>query len=182
MATIPIPPRPEPCMAELKEARVPDIGDYDDVPVIEVLVQVGDKVAKDQGLVTLESDKATMEVPSTAAGVVKELKVKVGDKLSEGSVVAVLEAEGEAPAAAPPPPAGEVGARSATGGGASASVPPSQPSPASGGRSESAPPIAPSPAKPAEPTAPQAAAASGKTADITCHTVVLGSGPGGYTA
>src|SRR5687768_8891286 len=94
MATIPIPPRPEPCMAELKEARVPDIGDYDDVPVIEVLVQVGDTVAKDQGLVTLESDKATMEVPSTIAGVVRELKVKVGDSLSEGSVVALIEAAG----------------------------------------------------------------------------------------
>ncbi|MBC7990897.1 MAG: dihydrolipoyl dehydrogenase [Luteimonas sp.] len=170
------------------EIKVPDIGGYDDVPVIEVLVAVGDKVAKDQGLVTLESDKATMEVPSTAAGVVKELKVKVGDKLSEGSVVAVLEAEGEAAGNSPPPPAGEVGARSATGGGASvpAPAPPSQPSPASGGRGESAapsaPPIAPSPAKPQEPPAPQAAAASGKSADITCHTVVLGSGPGGYTA
>jgi pyruvate dehydrogenase E2 component (dihydrolipoamide acetyltransferase) len=81
-------------MAELKEARVPDIGDYDDVPVIEVLVQVGDTVAKDQGLVTLESDKATMEVPSTVAGVVRELKVKVGDSLSEGSVVALIEAAG----------------------------------------------------------------------------------------
>ncbi|HRO28466.1 MAG TPA: branched-chain alpha-keto acid dehydrogenase subunit E2, partial [Luteimonas sp.] len=78
-------------MAELKEARVPDIGGYDDVPVIEVLVAVGDTVAKDQGLVTLESDKATMEVPSEFAGVVRELKVKLGDTLSEGSVVAVIE-------------------------------------------------------------------------------------------
>ncbi|HJR73122.1 MAG TPA: dihydrolipoyllysine-residue acetyltransferase [Luteimonas sp.] len=85
-------------MAELKEARVPDIGGYDDVPVIEVLVAVGDTVAKDQGLVTLESDKATMEVPSSFAGVVKELKVKIGDKLSEGSVVAVIEASGDAAA------------------------------------------------------------------------------------
>ncbi len=83
-------------MAELKEARVPDIGGYDDVPVIEVLVAVGDTVAKDQGLVTLESDKATMEVPSSFAGVVKELKVKIGDKLSEGSVVALIEASGSA--------------------------------------------------------------------------------------
>ena len=78
-------------MAELKEASVPDIGGYDDVPVIEVLVAVGDTVAKDQGLVTLESDKATMEVPSPADGVVKELRVKVGDALSEGTVIAVLE-------------------------------------------------------------------------------------------
>ncbi|MEE7548235.1 dihydrolipoyl dehydrogenase, partial [Xanthomonas sp. Kuri4-1] len=86
------------------EIKVPDIGDYSDVPVIEVLVAVGDRVAKDQGLVTLESDKATLEVPSSGAGVVKELKVKVGDTLSEGAVVLLLEAEGEsaaAPAAAP---------------------------------------------------------------------------------
>ena len=86
-------------MAELKEASVPDIGGYDDVPVIEVLVAVGDTVAKDQGLVTLESDKATMEVPAPFAGVVKELKVKVGDAVSEGSVVAMIEAEGAAGAA-----------------------------------------------------------------------------------
>ncbi|MCY7312844.1 MAG: dihydrolipoyllysine-residue acetyltransferase [Pseudoxanthomonas sp.] len=79
-------------MAELKEARVPDIGDYSDVPVIEVLVAVGDTVAKDQGLLTLESDKATLEVPAPFAGVVKELKVKLGDTLSEGSVVALIEA------------------------------------------------------------------------------------------
>ena len=95
-------------MAEIKEALVPDIGDYSDIPVIEVLVAVGDTVKKDQGLVTLESDKATMEVPSSVAGVVKELKVKVGDNLSEGKVVALIEvAEGEAakPAAAAPAPA-----------------------------------------------------------------------------
>jgi pyruvate dehydrogenase E2 component (dihydrolipoamide acetyltransferase) len=79
-------------MAELKEARVPDIGGYDDVPVIEVLVAVGDTVTVDQGLVTLESDKATMEVPAPFAGVIRELKVKLGDALSEGSVVALIEA------------------------------------------------------------------------------------------
>jgi pyruvate dehydrogenase E2 component (dihydrolipoamide acetyltransferase) len=78
-------------MAELKEARVPDIGGYDDVPVIELLVAVGDTVKPDQGLVTLESDKATMEVPAPFGGVVRELKAKVGDKLSEGSVVALIE-------------------------------------------------------------------------------------------
>ena len=89
-------------MAELKEARVPDIGDYSDVPVIEVLVAVGDTVVKDQGLVTLESDKATLEVPAPFAGVVKELKVKLGDTLSEGSVVAMIEAaDAAAPASAP---------------------------------------------------------------------------------
>ncbi len=80
-------------MAELKEARVPDIGGYDDVPVIEVLVSAGDTVAVDQGLVTLESDKATMEVPAPFAGVVREVKVKVGDTLSEGGVVAMIEPE-----------------------------------------------------------------------------------------
>jgi pyruvate dehydrogenase E2 component (dihydrolipoamide acetyltransferase) len=88
-------------MAELKEARVPDIGGYDDVPVIEVLVAVGDTVAKDQGLVTLESDKATMEVPAPFAGVVRELKVKLGDAISEGSVVAMIEPAADAAAEAP---------------------------------------------------------------------------------
>ncbi len=88
-------------MAELKETKVPDIGGYDDVPVIEILVAVGDTVAKDQGLVTLESDKATMEVPSAFAGVVKELKVKLGDTLSEGSVVALIETGDAAAKAAP---------------------------------------------------------------------------------
>ncbi|RZA35707.1 MAG: branched-chain alpha-keto acid dehydrogenase subunit E2, partial [Lysobacteraceae bacterium] len=89
-------------MADLKEALVPDIGDYSDVPVIEILVAVGDTVAKDQGLVTLESDKATLEVPAPFAGVVKELKVKLGDTLSEGSVVAMIEAaDGEAAKPAP---------------------------------------------------------------------------------
>jgi pyruvate dehydrogenase E2 component (dihydrolipoamide acetyltransferase) len=75
------------------EVKVPDIGNYTDIPVIEVLVKPGDTVAKDQGLVTLESDKATMEVPSSVAGVVKELKVKLGDEISEGTVVAIIEAE-----------------------------------------------------------------------------------------
>jgi len=107
-------------MAEIKEALVPDIGDYSDIPVIEVLVAVGDTVAKDQGLVTLESDKATMEVPSAVAGVVKELKVKIGDTLSEGKVVALIEVAEEAakPAAAAAPaapakvePAAETGAK-----------------------------------------------------------------------
>jgi pyruvate dehydrogenase E2 component (dihydrolipoamide acetyltransferase) len=81
-------------MAAPKEARVPDIGGYDDVPVIEVLVAEGDTVAQDQGLVTLESDKATMEVPAPFAGVVRELRLKVGDTVSEGSVVALIEPAG----------------------------------------------------------------------------------------
>ena len=90
------------------EVKVPDIGNYTNVPVIEVLVKAGDTVAKDQGLVTLESDKATMEVPSSVAGVVKEVKVKLGDEVSEGAVVAVIEGAGSAAATAPLPPAGEV--------------------------------------------------------------------------
>lgn len=91
-------------MAAPKEARVPDIGGYDDVPVIEVLVAVGDVVRLDQGLVTLESDKATMEVPAPFAGTVRELKAKVGDRLKEGSVVALIEADKEAPADTPVDP------------------------------------------------------------------------------
>ncbi|RXR02044.1 dihydrolipoyllysine-residue acetyltransferase [Pseudoxanthomonas composti] len=98
-------------MAQPQEARVPDIGDYSDVPVIEVLVAVGDTVQKDQGLITLESDKATLEVPAAFGGVVKEIKVKVGDTLSEGAVVALIEpAEGgqaAAPAKAEAPKASE---------------------------------------------------------------------------
>ncbi|MFT4070166.1 biotin/lipoyl-containing protein, partial [Paraburkholderia sp.] len=93
-------------MSQAIEVKVPDIGDYKDVPVIEVLVKAGDTVEKEQSLVTLESDKATMDVPSSAAGVVKEVKVKVGDTVSEGTLIIVLEsAEGAAaaPAAAPAP-------------------------------------------------------------------------------
>ena len=132
----------------LIEAKVPDIGDYDGVPVIEILVAVGDTVKKDQGLVTLESDKATMEVPSPAAGVVKEIKVKLGDSLAEGSLVAILEGEGAA--AVPAKPA----------------------------------PVAASPTAPAAPatSAPKPALGTGKPADIECRIVVIGSGPGGYTA
>ena len=94
-------------MADLKEARVPDIG-HDNVPVIEVLVKPGDKVAKEQGLVTLESDKATMEVPAPFAGTVKEVKLKVGDEVSEGALIAIIEADeaaAAAPAASAPAPA-----------------------------------------------------------------------------
>ena len=76
------------------EIKVPDLGGSKDVPVIELLAKPGDSIAKDQGLLTLESDKATMELPSSAAGVLKEFTVKVGDEVSEGMVIAVLEAEG----------------------------------------------------------------------------------------
>ncbi|CAM2159267.1 MULTISPECIES: dihydrolipoyllysine-residue acetyltransferase [Paraburkholderia] len=90
-------------MSQAIEVKVPDIGDYKDIPVIEVLVKAGDTVEKEQSLITLESDKATMDVPSPASGTVKEVKVKVGDNVSEGVLVLVLEAAGAAaaPAAAP---------------------------------------------------------------------------------
>src|SRR5258707_10608282 len=92
------------------EVKVPDIGDFTDVPVIEILVKPGDTVKAEDSLVPLESDKATMDVPAPAAGVVKELRVKVGDKVSEGSVILVLDSAAAAPAAKPaqspsaPPP------------------------------------------------------------------------------
>ncbi|MEO8938668.1 MAG: dihydrolipoyllysine-residue acetyltransferase [Burkholderiaceae bacterium] len=95
------------------DATVPDIGDFKDVEVIEVLVKVGDTVAADQSLVTIESDKASMEIPSSAAGVVKELKVKVGDKINRGDLLAILEGGGGTSAAArpadAPPPAAQAG-------------------------------------------------------------------------
>jgi pyruvate/2-oxoglutarate dehydrogenase complex dihydrolipoamide acyltransferase (E2) component len=87
-----------------QELKVPDIGDFTDIPVIEILVKVGDTVAKEQSIVTLESDKATMEVPADVAGVIKELRVKLGDKCSMGTVVAVIEVGAFL---SPPPPGGE---------------------------------------------------------------------------
>jgi dihydrolipoamide dehydrogenase len=142
------------------EVKVPDIGDFTDVPVIEVLVKPGDTVKVEDSLVTLESDKATMDVPAPAAGVVKSLAVKVGDKVSEGALLLTLETTaGEATA---PPDA-------ATG-------------PASAASS------APATAKPAP--APQRAPAAATTSaadeyrgavDIECQMVVIGSGPGGYS-
>lgn len=87
-------------MSQLIEVKVPDIGDYQDIPVIEVLIQPGDVIEKEQSLITLESDKATMDVPSSHAGVVKEVKVKVGDHISEGGLVLLLEAA-EAAATSP---------------------------------------------------------------------------------
>ncbi len=118
-------------MSQAIEVKVPDIGDYTDIPVIEVLVKVGDTVEKEQSLVTLESDKATMDVPSSAAGVVKELKVKVGDNVSEGSLIIVLEAADSGAAAAPkaaekpaeaPPAQEKAAAPAASSGGGSVEV------------------------------------------------------------
>ncbi|WP_431819912.1 dihydrolipoyl dehydrogenase [Burkholderia sp. F1] len=129
----------------LIEVKVPDIGDFSGVDVIEVNIKPGDVIEKEQTLLTLESDKASMEVPSDVAGTVKEIKVKAGDKVSQGTVIALVEA---AAAAAAPAKAAE-------------------------------------PAKPAAPAAPAAAPQAGSyagAADIECDMLVLGAGPGGYSA
>ncbi|MBK8324128.1 MAG: dihydrolipoyllysine-residue acetyltransferase [Betaproteobacteria bacterium] len=119
------------------EVLVPDIGDFKDVPVIELLVKPGDTVAAEESLVVLESDKATMEVPAPCAGVVKALKVKVGDKVGQGSLILLLEASAAAAAPAPSPPASPAPAAAA----------PEPPPPASPARVETpAPAIAPAPA------------------------------------
>ncbi len=151
------------------EVKVPDIGDFKDIPVIEVLVKVGDTVEKEQSLVTLESDKATLEVPASAAGVVKEMKLKVGDKVSMGAVVLTLEAS----AAVSPPPGGE-GARRA-GEGAT------MPAPAPAAQVQQSPSPQPSPPGGGSAAVIPAAQFSGKT-DIECDLLVLGAGPGGYSA
>jgi dihydrolipoamide dehydrogenase len=136
------------------QVKVPDIGDFKEVEVIELLVKVGDTVKVDQSLITVESDKASMEIPSSHAGVIKELKIKIGDKVAEGSLLLELEADGAAaPTAAPAP----------------ASVPASVP--------------AATPSAPAAASVPAAIVSSysGKV-DIECDMMVLGAGPGGYSA
>jgi dihydrolipoamide dehydrogenase len=158
-------------MANLINVNVPDIGDFADIPVIEILVKVGDTIKKEDSLVSLESDKATMEVPSTHAGVVKEIKVKLGDKVSMGSAILVVEASD------------------------SVGTPPSQPSPASGGRgalpnvettskTNAAPAPSPAPGEGRDGGASVVTAAANYAghADIECEMVVLGAGPGGYSA
>ncbi len=145
-----------------QQIKVPDIGDFDEVAVIEVLVNVGDTVAAEQSLITVESDKASMEIPSSAAGVVKALAVKVGDKVSEGSVILTLEASGAAAAA--PAPAAPAPAASA-------------PSPAPAQPNQAAAPAAPAPAA----TKPVASTYAGSV-DQECDVLVLGAGPGGYSA
>ncbi|WP_267966404.1 dihydrolipoyl dehydrogenase [Hydrogenophaga sp. NFH-34] len=130
----------------LMDIKVPDIGDFDEVAVIELLVKPGDTVKAEQSLITVESDKASMEIPSSHAGVVKELKVALGDKVKQGSVVLVLDAEGAAAAPAPAPVA------------------------------------APADAPVAAPVVAPTAASFGGSADIDCDVLVLGAGPGGYSA
>jgi dihydrolipoamide dehydrogenase len=147
------------------EVKVPDIGDFKDVPVIEVFVKPGDAVKAEDSLVTLESDKATMDVPAPAAGTVKDLLIKVGDKVSEGNVLLTLEAAGAAPAKpAPAPP------ERSPAGGEGKSGAPSQPARAEPVEARTSAPI------------PGAAAAYSGKADIECEMLVLGSGPGGYSA
>ncbi|MET0255856.1 MAG: dihydrolipoyl dehydrogenase [Luteibacter sp.] len=155
-------------MANTIELKVPDLGGSHDVPVIEILVKVGDTVAKDQSLVTLESDKATMDVPASQAGRIVELKVKIGDELNDGSVIALIEAEGaDAPAA-----------EKAVGQSTVKEAPAAPaPSPAPAPPKQATPSATPTPASSAK-----AAGDSGRKADIECQLVVLGSGPGGYTA
>jgi pyruvate dehydrogenase E2 component (dihydrolipoamide acetyltransferase) len=100
-------------MATIKEIKIPDIGDFNDVPVIEVLIKAGDTIKVEDPLITIESDKATMEVPSSEAGIVKEVKIKVGDKVSQGALIMLLESLGAAgdpvaasvPTVSPPPAA-----------------------------------------------------------------------------
>jgi dihydrolipoamide dehydrogenase len=138
-------------MSDIVEIKVPDIGDFKDVPVIEVLIKVGDVVKAEDSLITLESDKATMDVPSPVSGTVTEVKVKVGDKVTEGTLVALVSA------------------------GASVGTATEKPAAA-----------APTAATPAPPTvapvaAPVAGSYAGK-ADVECEMLVLGAGPGGYSA
>ena len=112
------------------EIKVPDIGDFKDVEVIEVLVKAGDVIKAEQSLITVESDKASMEIPSSAAGVVKELKVKVGDKVNEGSLVLLLEST-QAGAAAAAPATASAAAAATPAASASVPAPAAAPAPAS---------------------------------------------------
>ena len=134
----------------LIDVLVPDIGDFKDVAVIEILVKPGDSVAAEQSLITVESDKASMEIPCSTAGVVKEIKLAIGDKINQGSLMLTLEAAAGAAAPAPAPAA----------------------APAAG--------AAPTAAAPAAAAPPAASYAGG--ADIECDLLVLGAGPGGYSA
>jgi len=135
------------------DVKVPNIGDFKEVEVIEMMVKVGDTIKVDQSIATVESDKASMEIPSTHAGVIKELKIKVGDKVSEGTAMLVLEETAGAAASAPAP----------------------APAPAA-----AAP--APAPAAPAVPVAAPIAGGYSGQVDVQCDMMVLGGGPGGYSA
>ncbi len=141
-ATVAAPAAPPPAAAVLVEVLVPDIGDFDEVAVIEVMVKPGDTVKVEQSLITVESDKASMEIPSSHAGVVKEVRVKLGDKVARGSPVVVL--EGSAPAAAPAPTAAPAVAAAAAAAAPAAAAPANAATPAA---PESMPAHAPTTAK-----------------------------------
>ena len=144
------------------EVKVPDIGDFKEVEVIELMVKAGDTIKVDQSLITVESDKASMEIPASHAGVVKELKVKVGDKVAEGSLLLMLEAAD----AAATPAAGTPAAAPAT------AVTPGAATPQAVAAASAAVPAS---------AAPAGAAYSGQV-DLECDMLVLGAGPGGYSA
>ncbi len=144
-------------MSQIVEVKVPDIGDFSDVPVIELFVKAGDSIQVDESICTLESDKATMDVPSSAAGVIREVLVKVGERVGEGAVLLKVAAEGAGVA------------------------------PAGAGEAKAVPAAAAAPAPAAAPAAPSAAPAPTAAkhaggADIECDMLVLGAGPGGYSA
>ncbi len=138
-------------MSKIIEVKVPDIGDFKNIPVIEILVKPGDSVKPEDPLIALESDKATLEVPSPAAGVVKDINIKVGDKVSQGTLVLTLEGE------------------------AAAATTTAAPAPA-------APPAAPKPEAPKPAATALPAGSYSGNVDIECDMLVLGAGPGGYSA
>jgi dihydrolipoamide dehydrogenase len=150
------------------ELKVPDIGDFKEVEVIEVLVKAGDEVTLEQSLITVESDKASMEIPASMAGRIVEMRVKLGDKVSEGSVLALIEAS--AGASAPAAVAS-----------VAAPAPAASPAPVAAAAA-----VAPAPASAAAPAAATAVSNAPRrfagTADISCEVLVLGAGPGGYSA
>jgi dihydrolipoamide dehydrogenase len=153
------------------EVKVPDIGEFTDVPVIEVLVKPGDTVKAEDSLVTLESDKATMDVPAPAAGMVKSLAIKVGDKVSEGAMLLTLETASDAPSQA----------TAATGSAPQTTAARPAPTPAAAPATPAAAKPQPAPQATAAATAPRAADEYRGAVDIECQMVVIGSGPGGYS-
>jgi len=144
----------------LLDIHVPDIGDFDEVAVIELLVKPGDTIRAEQSLITVESDKASMEIPSSHAGVVKEVKVKLGDKVKQGSVVVVLEAQAAAAPSAVAPSAAPAATATA-------------PAPAAS---------SPAPSAATAPVATTPASTYAGSVDLNCDVLVLGGGPGGYSA
>lgn len=150
-------------MSNLVDVLVPDIGNFDSVDVIEVLVKVGDELALEDSLITVESDKASMDIPSPVAGIVKSVTVKVGDKVAKDSLLMQVESQAQAAKSAP------------------AAAPPAQAKAEAPAKSEPAPAAAPQAAAPVS-AAPLASNNAVPASDVHAEVVVLGSGPGGYTA